>query len=402
MIGFTGPYSDVNFGDYAMLVNNLYELKVSRAHVFVYDREFFDKICQRYLSDIDISVTEVMLRTDSVGLQREYQFLTPLEILQAVENIDEVTDAVSRVETMYVSGGGYFNSLWTRPHRIDRLLKIVAPVIVGATAGKPVRFTANGYGPFRGDLEFFASLFGLLPSAHFGARDNILSPYWLKQVGVGAEQVRLLPDDLLFIDDRLASGGRPARSSRYVVLETYLPTDFIADNINCFKRFALQLRDRHGLDLVFMPFNLGHGGVDQGRLLVDRLKGAELVDITSHGFLPIEDAVEVVRNAELVISSRYHAEILALSQGVPFISVLKNVLGDKQYYHGKNVGALESILQGTPHDLRDYFFVDYLEAIEAVGNNIQGIVDRQTTAYARAFPRSSAALREARGDFLRG
>src|SRR5690606_40104733 len=58
-----------------------------------------------------------------------------------------------------------------------------------------------------------------------------------------------------------------------------------------------------------------------------------LFDITDRGYLPIEDAVAIVRHAELVISSRYHAVILALSVGTPFVSVLKDVLGDKQYYY---------------------------------------------------------------------
>lgn len=402
MIGFTGPYSDINFGDYAMLVNNLYELGASQARVFVYDQEFFSRIQQHYLSEMEVFVTEVRMKPSFVSDLADWRFMTPLEIMRGVENLDEIVDAVSPLDVMYVNGGGYLNSLWTRPHRIERLLSILAPVIVAATAGTPVRFTANGYGPYRGDLEFFASLFGLLPQARFGARDRVLSPYWLAQAGVRPAQVRLLPDDLLFIDQRLSRGGRMPRSDRYVVMETYLPTEYITVNINRFERFASDLRNRHGLDLVFLPLNLAHGGVEQGRLLAERVEGIELVDITSHGFLPIEDAVAVVQNAELVISSRYHAEILALSQGVPFVSVLKDVLGDLQYYHAKNVGALESVLQGTPHDLRDYFFVDYMEALEVVGQRIEGIVERQTTAYASAFPRASAALRGARRDFLRG
>lgn len=401
MIGFTGPYSDVNFGDYAMLVNNVYTLDAHDITVFVYDKPFVEKIRTDYFEDRKVRLVEVGLRRGAFADGRDTRYLTPMEIVREIENIDEVTAAVADMDMLYINGGGYFNSLWTQPHRIERLVQIIAPALVAATMNIPIVFTANGYGPFRGDTEFFASFFGSLPNARFGARDTILSPYWLNQAGVHPERIYTLPDDLLFLDERLVP-KREAQAGRYVVIETYLPTDFIADNFAHFERFAQRMADEHGLRVIFVPFNLGHGGVDQGQLLAERLNCVEMFDITDRGYLPIEDAVALVRDAELVISSRYHAVILALSVGTPFVSVLKDVLGDKQYYYGKNVGALKGVLEGQPHDPRDYFFMDYVEGLNAVVDDFVGITRRQRESHSAAFPRTAAKLRAAREMYLKG
>jgi len=401
VIGFTGPYSDVNFGDYAMLVNNVYTLDAQDTTIFVYDRPFVETIRDDYFDGRKVQIVDVRLRTGAFAEGRDARYLTPMEILRAIENIDEVTAAVDGMDTLYINGGGYFNSLWSQPHRLQRLVQIIAPALVAATRNVPVVFTANGFGPFRGDTEFFASIFGSLPGARFAARDAILSPHWLNQAGVASERVQTLPDDLLFIDERLTPGREP-RADRYVVMETYLSTEFIADNFSHFERFTKRMADDHGLKVVFVPFNLGHGGVDQGQLLAERLSSVEMFDITERGYLPIEDAVALVRGAELVISSRYHAVILALSVGTPFVSVLKDVLGDKQYYYGKNVGALEGVLEGERHDLRDYFFMDYVEGLNAIVDDFDGITRRQRHSHSAAFPRTAGTLRAAREDYLKG
>lgn len=81
---------------------------------------------------------------------------------------------------------------------------------------------------------------------------------------------------------------------------------------------------------------------------------------------------------------------------------LEDVLGDKQYYYGKNVGALEGVLEGQPHDLRDYFFMDYVEGLSAVVDDFEGITRRQRETYSAAFPRTGAKLRAARETYLKG
>ncbi|ADG73675.1 hypothetical protein Cfla_0764 [Cellulomonas flavigena DSM 20109] len=399
-IGFTGPFSDVNFGDYAMLVNNVRTLGATEYTVFAYDRQFLDRIQQHYLSDHRVSVIEVHGLDRLVGSEASHRRLTPIEVLRAVTNLDEVMDAVSRLDVLYVNGGGYINSLWSRPHRLERLLTILTPVLAASAVGTPVVYTANGFGPIRGDEEFFSAMLTYAPEARYGVRDRLQSPAWLSRLGIDGARISVLPDDLLFIDESLLPPQSPPISDPYVVVETYLAVEELERHVDQFTRFATTMRERHGLKIVVLPFNLGYAGVDQANLLRKAAEGIEVVDITSTGFLPIEEAVRVVRGAELVIASRYHALILALGAGTPFVSVLKDVLGDKQYYFTKNAGALDGALHGQPHDPRDYFATDLGAAFDDVAKDFLGITSRQRMTFAAASARTFPALRAARSAHL--
>lgn len=380
-IGFTGPYSDVNFGDYAMLVNNLYALDDRDCVVFAYDRDFLMNVRDTYLQNFDISFVEVQGLDDFVARHVDLRYLTPPEILRAVTNLDEIRAAVSKLDVLYVNGGGYFNSLWAKPHRIGRLLGIMVPMLVAAAQNKRIVFTANGFGPFRGDTEFFASFFRSMPRAEFGIRENLMSPYWLTHLGIRDSAVKELPDDLLFIDSRLQGSSERPFAWPYVVVETYLPVEELQRQSDKFADFCTRLWDDYALRVVFVPFNIGHGGADQGRYLEAHFPQVHTWSIDAQGFLRIEDAVSIIRHAEFVVANRYHAIVLALAFRVPFASVLKDVLGDKQYYYSKNAGVLDSVLRGAEYDLTDFFFTDYFEALAAVAHGVHSLRRRQLDAF---------------------
>lgn len=40
-IAVCGPFSDINLGDYAMLINNLIDIDFHQAYVFSYDEKFW-------------------------------------------------------------------------------------------------------------------------------------------------------------------------------------------------------------------------------------------------------------------------------------------------------------------------------------------------------------------------
>ncbi len=60
-LGVTGPMSESNFGDYAMFINNLYDLKVSKIVAFSYNKGFSQKIINDYLQNYSIQNIEVIL-----------------------------------------------------------------------------------------------------------------------------------------------------------------------------------------------------------------------------------------------------------------------------------------------------------------------------------------------------
>ncbi|WP_391207668.1 polysaccharide pyruvyl transferase family protein [Psychrobacillus sp. L4] len=401
-IAITGPFADVNFGDYAMLINNIYDLDIKDITLFSYDNDFLRTIKEDYLSDYNVNIVEVKLTDEySNCIKNDYTF-TPIEILSMVSNYNELLEKIKNIDVLIVNGGGYFNGLWSMPHRIVRLIKIIAPILVANQLNKKIMFTGNSYGPFAKDSGFFASLFNALSNVTFGCRDNLYSPMWARQVGVKDNDIRNIPDDLFLINDRILTQQitSSVKSKDYIVMETYLPINFIEDNIHYFKNFSKKMYERYGLEIVFLPLNLEHGGMQQAVYLNEVLENYDYVDISKKGYLPIQDAVEVIRNAKLVVSSRYHALVVALGTETPTISVLKDVMGDKRYYYNKNCGMLRLVLNGTNFDERYYIRMDYLETLDFITNNFNEIVEEQKKNYNAQYISNKEFLKNIREEYL--
>lgn len=69
-IGIVGPMSEINFGDYAMFINNVYDLKqIANIEIvmFSYNKNFSDKIIEEYFSELKIRIKniEVKLKNSS-------------------------------------------------------------------------------------------------------------------------------------------------------------------------------------------------------------------------------------------------------------------------------------------------------------------------------------------------
>ncbi|SFE55461.1 polysaccharide pyruvyl transferase family protein [Alteribacillus iranensis] len=401
-IAITGPFADVNFGDYAMLINNIYDLDIKDITLFSYDNDFLRTIREDYLNDYNVNIVEVKLKNENSNCIKDEYTLMPIEILSMISNYDELREKIEDIDVLIVNGGGYFNGLWSMPHRIVRLIKIISPILVANQLNKKIMFTGNSYGPFAKDSEFFATLFNALSNVTFGCRDNLYSPMWARQVGVKDIGIKNIPDDLFLINDRILAQQitTSVKSKDYIVMETYLPLDFIKENINYFKDFSNKIFERYGLEIVFLPLNLEHGGMQQGVYLNEVLDNYEYVDITKKGYLPIQDAVEIIRNAKLVVSSRYHALVVALGTETPTISVLKDVMGDKRYYYNKNCGMLRHALNGTDFDERFYLRLDYLETLDFITENFNEIVEEQKKNYNSRYISNIEFLKAVRKEYL--
>src|SRR5690606_38158704 len=97
--------SEINFGDYAMVINNIYDLNIKNITLFTYNKGFSDLINKEYCNSFDINTIEVKLspstlvKLENNSDQSEKQrvgFLpfnfpteTPIDLLYRVENIDE-------------------------------------------------------------------------------------------------------------------------------------------------------------------------------------------------------------------------------------------------------------------------------------------------------------------------
>lgn len=147
-VGFTGPYADVNFGDYAMLVNNIAALGLDAATIFSYDDGFLEKLVTDYFPMVTPTIVGVDLEPLPDGRGLTERPITGLEVLALLRNEAALRVAIEPLDVLVVNGGGYLNELWARPHRQMRLLQILAPAMLAAEMGKRVVFSANGIGPF--------------------------------------------------------------------------------------------------------------------------------------------------------------------------------------------------------------------------------------------------------------
>lgn len=75
-----------------------------------------------------------------------------------------------------------------------------------------------------------------------------------------------IPNDLLFIHPDLQAIVPTIQiySDRYVLLEVYQSLDVI-------KAFVGGMKHQYNLDVVFLPLNIGDGGIDQDRYLKERI-----------------------------------------------------------------------------------------------------------------------------------
>lgn len=51
-VGYVGPFCDNNFGDFGMLVNDVYDIGVSDIVIFSYNEKVTENIVSAYLADI--------------------------------------------------------------------------------------------------------------------------------------------------------------------------------------------------------------------------------------------------------------------------------------------------------------------------------------------------------------
>lgn len=376
---FTGPFADINFGDYAMLINNIYDLNINECTIFSYDTHFSKSIKEDYLDSIDINILEVNLIEKEIDKKN----ITPFEILNFVKNKGTLYDEIDKIDTLIVNGGGYFNGLWSMPHRIERLTKIIVPILIANQLNKEIIFTGNGYGPFGEDEEFFSTIFNVLKNVSYGSRDNLYSPVWLNKLGVKSNSVELVPDDLLIVNSKLKNMPQKfdIQSNKYIVMETYLSIDYLKENIDSIKSFSEVIKQNYNMDIVFLPLNLEHGGMNQALYLKEELDNYEFVDIRKTGYLPIQDAGNIIHNAELVICSRYHALVFALSNKTPVISVLKEVMQSNKYYYNKNFGVLRQVFDKLTIHEHMYLAENYIESLDHIKNNFAEIIKYQKNNY---------------------
>lgn len=246
-----------------------------------------------------------------------------------------------------------------------KLYSILAVILVADRMHKHIIFMSNTIGPFQDSLDFFDLLLGGITPAVWGIRDNIWSAKYLKRIGV-EKNVFDLPDDLYFLNSKFIQKRYNDRLYKligdhdYLLLELYESIDYIETISSSLQDFVNQMEMKFELKVVFVALDNNYGGKIQGDFIKKLAPTVSMWNEESFNFLPIEELCYLVKNAKLVVCQRYHLMLLSLANNIPFLHILKEVLGNRQYYYMKSSGLLRKMLEGIEYQ-EELFLVDTFE-----------------------------------------
>lgn len=387
----TGPLADKNLGDYGMFINNLYDIGSEHEYtVFSYSSKFVQSLNADFLSEFNVDFVDVELKpkpTETLTLkgklrklkrkvlsQEQETYPTPLQVINRCDNYSQIKKAIEDVDVLVVSGGGYFNDLWYTWRRSDDLIKIIIPIYFAALQKKKIVFTANGYGPFDVSKQFYSMLFAEAKNAFLGCRDEKLSPNYLADVN--ARNINFLPDDLYLINNALLQSNISEGMGKYIILELYGNMVDLRGNIGKLNSIVDYFGTRN-IKTVFMPFDID----DSTKLfLKENIASTSFEFFEYDNYLKLDDAISMIKNAEMVICNRYHALVLSVTVKTPVINVIKPV-GDYRYYYNKNAGLLDNAFGSENIDYNN-FILESLDSVHSmVVNNFDSFIASQKALY---------------------
>jgi polysaccharide pyruvyl transferase WcaK-like protein len=252
-----------------------------------------------------------------------------------------VIEAVRASDGVLVCGGGNMASTWP--------LHIFERATLGAVAealGRPLVVSGQTIGPELTDSD--GSLVGSLLSstAVTGLREP--SSYALcRALGVPERLLRATVDDASFVGDRAsddAAALAPALADPYCAVT--FSTHLNGASRDQFAEAAARLLDEVALSTGLAIVFVAHFG----SLLADEVRGdsvlheavAERMRVPSSAVVPADSvaAAGLARRASLVLTSRYHPAVFAVSGGVPTVGIAVD-----EYTTVKLTGALGNLGQ---------------------------------------------------------
>lgn len=386
-VGYVGPFCDNNFGDFGMLVNDVYDIGASDIVIFSYNEKVTENIISVYLADIDnVKLCNVKLnKTERIQTGKHYKVEydeydeSPFEIICEVDSVETVEREVMALKALIVTGGGWLNDVWCAKHRKDRIKAIMAPVLIAAKHNIPVIYMGNTYGPFNRCKSFFRNFFSYTyKNSIYACRDDYNSVLNMKSLGI--EEIYSIPDDLYFLNRKLWEEKpgdivlRYIENGPYIIIENYLSLDELECNLSKLREFVNHMKKSYNLRVLFLPLGDRYGGAYQAEFLQKHIPNLDIWMIEEDVLPRICDIETLIKNAQFVLCQRYHMLVRSLANNIPVRQVLKDVCGDKNYYYTKAMGILSKIFNREDIQEREFLGLDFWDELSNVQQNYRKYV----------------------------
>lgn len=258
--------------------------------------------------------------------------------LPPTDQVWKFIDAIESCDALLIAGGGNMNSIygWL-------LYERAAAVSIARSLGKPVVLGGQTLGPTLYGEDRETAVRMLNEASLVGGREA--STVQLANELDGSASIgECLDDAAFFAASSKASTSRTETTSdlpeQYVAVTFAAPSGSNGDAYAGFVSSVAALLDHAqqvtGLPLVFLP-HMSTPGTNDG----DEATHRDIVRAMGGGqqhFLPIQSAhstAEITARASLVLTSRYHPVIFAMTTGVPVVAV-----ANEGYSHARLGGAL--------------------------------------------------------------
>lgn len=248
----------------------------------------------------------------SASEQRMHDILTGR--LEPRDPAVDVVQAVSTADAVVIAGGGNMTSIW--PSHIFERATLGA---LAVAAGTPLVVSGQTLGPQLAEADAVL-LAGLLRSADLvGVRESD-SLALAESLGVTAE---LHADDASFLADLVASSAPlPPFPYCLVTLSTHIGDADRGAVVDAIAHLLDRVATTTGLGVVFSGHFAPFTGTPRGDEVIHELVRSAMEQ--QSGTARVASAAEsaaLARGASLVISSRYHPAVFAVSGGVPTIAI---------------------------------------------------------------------------------
>jgi polysaccharide pyruvyl transferase WcaK-like protein len=391
-IGFTGATGCVDFGDYAMLANNIHHIKnrspESEFCIFSYNAaNTHDALIANEVMDHCTIIDDALaMMGDDYGnvpnsalnaadvdtISKKWKLL--FDVCSSGEvplQLEPLVVALSECDVLLFNGGGYLNKNW-----LFRVYAFLIIILLARKADTRVIMLPQTYGPFAEDsLNDVTRAFQEVDK--FYCRDHIYSEQVLTSLQMDRSRIDFAIDDLFLLSEPLAKTKMEVpEDALFIQLHKQMRSQ-IPNLVSDVAKLIASLVDEGRIkNVVFVVFH--HSG-DNELKIAEEIQ-AELLDgVRTEIWGPDWNAGNLIggfADAKAVLCSRYHPLVIALRQSTPVVNLLAaDNTGSYDYYSAKNHGICDYVSAESRHHC---IKSDRSNVIEIAGEMLRAQLDSKS------------------------